>query len=61
MNNNILTSIISVIIVLIVILQIVSTMFILKTIEKHSVHPTYGNYKKVSLEGFPCQPWDSCQ
>jgi hypothetical protein len=43
---------------------IISTIFTLITtysvkhfIEKHSVHPQYGNYKNV---GLPCSPWDSC-
>ena len=38
-----------------------STKWIVDSIEKHSVHPAYGNYKKVSSEGLKCQPWDDCR
>jgi hypothetical protein len=34
--------------------------YVQKQIEKHSVHPIYGNYKKFDSEGRTCQPWDSC-
>jgi hypothetical protein len=32
-------------------------------IEKHSVHPQYGNYTKVNFETEKktCDPWDSCE
>lgn len=43
------------------IITIISTWVIINHIEKHSVHPVYGNYKKVSFEGRSCQPWDSCR
>ena len=33
---------------------------IIANIEKHSVHPEYGNYKKVNSKGFTCDPWDAC-
>ena len=33
---------------------------IIAHIEKHSVHPEYGNYKKVNSKGFTCDPWDAC-
>lgn len=29
-------------------------------IERHSVHPKYGNYKKISSFGKKCEPWDDC-
>jgi hypothetical protein len=34
---------------------------IVSTIEKHSVHPIYGNYKKHDSKGETCEPWDSCK
>lgn len=34
---------------------------IVHTIEKHSVHPIYGNYTKVDNLGYTCQPWDACK
>ena len=34
---------------------------IIANIEKHSVHPEYGNYKKVNSKGFTCGPWDACR
>lgn len=30
-------------------------------IEKHSVHPKYGNYKHSDSKGYLCEPWDSCR
>ncbi len=41
--------------------QIILTFIIIKTIEKHSVHPIYGNYKKHDSKGRTCEPWDSCK
>lgn len=49
---------------LVIIQFVITGMFawvIVTHIEKHSVHPEYGNYKKVSFEGKSCQPWDSCR
>lgn len=40
---------------------ILCTITIHMSIEKHSVHPNYGNYKKVDFTGRKCQPWDACQ
>lgn len=34
---------------------------IVSTVEKHSVHPYYGNYKKIDSKGRACAPWDSCK
>ena len=34
---------------------------IITNIEKHSVHPRYGNYKKIDSKGRTCEPWDSCK
>lgn len=44
-----------------IIISIIATFMIINHIEKHSVHPVYGNYKKVSADGMPCEPWDSCR
>ena len=30
-------------------------------IERHSVHPKYGNYKHFDSKGHSCEPWDSCR
>lgn len=27
----------------------------------HSIHPTFGNYKKQNLLGAACHPWDRCE
>lgn len=32
----------------------------INTIEKHSVHPLYGNYKKFDSNLDKCSPWESC-
>jgi hypothetical protein len=34
---------------------------IITNIEKHSVHPLFGNYKKFDSRGEKCEPWDSCR
>jgi hypothetical protein len=34
---------------------------IIANIEKHSVHPIYGNYKKFDVNERKCEPWDSCR
>lgn len=34
---------------------------IINNIEKHSVHPLYGNYKKFNSELNRCSPWESCE
>lgn len=31
------------------------------TIEKHSVHPLYGNYQKFNADLERCSPWESCE
>lgn len=41
--------------------QILLTLITIKYIEKHSVHPIYGNYKKHDSMGRTCEPWDSCK
>jgi hypothetical protein len=38
-----------------------ATWCIIHHIEKHSVHPVYGNYVKTSADGMTCEPWDSCR
>lgn len=36
--------------------------YIVSEIQKHSVHPIYGNYEpKVDKFGLTCEPWDSCK
>lgn len=42
----------------IVFIQILSTIWITLTIEKHSVHPVY--MKKIQNANYTCNPWDSC-
>jgi hypothetical protein len=32
----------------------------ISVIEKHSVHPIYGNYIKNDCNGENCKPWDYC-
>lgn len=34
---------------------------IIETIEKHSVHPIYGNYKKFDSDMKKCEPWQACK
>lgn len=48
------------IMILTTILACISIFTVVKTIEKHSVHPIYGNYKKVSSDLERCSPWESC-
>lgn len=44
-----------------VLIATISSYIIIHFIQLHSVHPEYGNYKKVSLElNVRCSPWDSC-
>ncbi len=43
-----------------ILVTIISSYIIIHFIEKHSVHPEHGNYKKISFDGIPCNPWDSC-
>ena len=42
---------------LVIAIQIISTTFIIKIIEKHSVHPEFGIYEQKK---YHCEPWDSC-
>ena len=49
MKNNIL--------IIIMVLQLVTTLIITHTIEKHSVHPVYGDYPQKL---YHCYPWDAC-
>jgi hypothetical protein len=39
----------------------VTYSYIEKCVEKHSVHPIYGNYIKLDSKDRKCQPWDSCK
>lgn len=40
---------------------LIGNIIIINEIKKHSVHPIYGNIKKVDYEyQRTCQPWDSC-
>lgn len=39
----------------------VTYSYIQKCVEKHSVHPIYGNYQKHDSKGRTCEPWDSCK
>lgn len=36
------------------------TTKIINHIEKHSIHPTHGNFQDVSYTP-KCSPWDACQ
>jgi len=47
--------------IIIVITLVMGFFFVVKTIEKHSVHPVYGNYKKVDSELKKCEPWKACK
>lgn len=38
-------------------LNIVLTIFIIFSIQKHSVHPKYGEYEQKL---YRCYPWDAC-
>jgi len=42
----------------IVFIQILSTIWITLTIEKHSTHPIYA--RKIENVNYKCEPWDSC-
>lgn len=42
----------------IVFIQILSTVWITLTIEKHSTHPIYA--RKIENVNYKCEPWDSC-
>jgi len=42
----------------IIFIQILSTIWIVLTIEKHSTHPIYA--KKIEKINYNCEPWDSC-
>lgn len=39
----------------------ISDFVIIYTITKNSVHPIYGNYKKVNSNLERCSPWESCK
>jgi len=49
--NNILSGII----IALLLFNIFSTIHL---VEKHSVHPLYGNYEQ---QLYKCSPWDSCK
>ena len=38
----------------------ITVICLINTIEKHSVHPIYGNYVKKDCDDKPCKPWDYC-
>lgn len=40
---------------------VIITIYITKVIEKHSVHPIYGNYKKIDSNQDRCSPWEACK
>ena len=40
---------------------LICTWIITNTIEKHSVHPVYGNYKRVDSNRDRCSPWEACK
>lgn len=40
---------------------VVGLFFVVKTIEKHSVHPVYGNYRKIDSDMKKCEPWQACK
>jgi hypothetical protein len=39
---------------------ITTACYIITIIERNSVHPIYGNYKKIGSNGMRCSPWDDC-
>jgi hypothetical protein len=43
-----------------IVVTVVCCVSLMLHIEKHSVHPKYGNYKKISSFGEKCEPWDDC-
>jgi hypothetical protein len=43
---------------IIIFIQILSTIWIVLTIEKHSIHPIYA--RKIENVNYNCAPWDSC-
>lgn len=46
---------------IIICIMVIGLFFITHTIEKHSVHPVYGNYKKIDSEMKKCEPWQACK
>ena len=46
---------------LLILTLIVGGWYIVHTMEKHSVHPIYGNYKKLDSEMKKCEPWQACK
>ncbi len=57
MNNNILMALITALLML----NWAICFNILDTVEKNSVHPLYGNYKKFNSDLEKCSPWESCE
>lgn len=43
------------------ILILLCTYYVTYNIEKHSVHPIYGNYKKLDSDMKKCEPWQACK
>lgn len=43
---------------IIIAIQVISTLWIISTVEKHSIHPIYG--QKIENVNYKCTPWDSC-
>ncbi len=41
--------------------NVIGLFSIVTTIEKHSVHPIYGNYKKFDSDMKKCEPWQACK
>jgi hypothetical protein len=47
--------------VITVLITLLCTYFVIYNIEKHSVHPVFGNYKKMSSAFDRCSPWEACE
>lgn len=58
MLSNLASNTMKIDIFLVIIMQLVCTIWIIQTIEQHSVHPVYA--KKIENASYVCQPWDSC-
>lgn len=42
----------------IVFIQILSAIWVVLTIEKHSTHPIYA--RRIENVNYKCEPWDAC-
>lgn len=43
------------------VVMLICTLTIIHTIEKHSVHPIFGNYTKFDSKGNSCHPYQACK